>query len=436
MKKPLFIIVSILISFFSKAQHWDSVGAGIDDTDSYVLALQVYNNTLCAAGRFHKAGRIRAYYVASWNGVKWDSLGPGVNGVDAAYALDTFQNKLFIGGDLSIGGTYFVAQWNGSNWDSVSTGMDGRVFSFANFDSVLYAGGQYSIAGGNSASSIAQWNGTSWDSLRNTLPYGGWVDALAVYKGNLIMNGVADTLYKWNGSVLTVFTAMNGYCNTLYVSNGNLYVGGVFTSINGVPANNIAMWNGSVWTALGSGIQGTVEAICSYNGNLYVGGGFNSAGNMPAKDITKWNGSSWLPVGMGTNYEVRALATYQGSLYVGGLFDSAGGLPAMYVARWTDAVILGANETPEQATITNVYPNPNNGIFKISLNTISEKSNVEIYNSLGQKVYSSPFIPDSYRDHNSSFIIDISGQPAGIYLYRIITEGGDLIGEGKVVVEK
>ncbi|NNM95618.1 MAG: T9SS type A sorting domain-containing protein, partial [Bacteroidia bacterium] len=49
-----------------------------------------------------------------------------------------------------------------------------------------------------------------------------------------------------------------------------------------------------------------------------------------------------------------------------------------------------------------------------------------IYNMLGEQVYSHYQIttPSEYQ-------IDLSSQPAGIYLYRVITETGYLIGEGK-----
>src|SRR5262245_55766850 len=42
---------------------------------------------------------------------------------------------------------------------------------------------------------------------------------------------------------------------------GNLYVGGVFTTAGGVFATNIAKWNGSTWSAIGSGINGEVGAL-------------------------------------------------------------------------------------------------------------------------------------------------------------------------------
>jgi hypothetical protein len=85
------------------------------------------------------------------------------------------------------------------------------------------------------------------------------------------------------------------YCQTVY--NGELYVGGKFTTAGGVSASNIAKWNGTAWSALGSGITGSntgsnsqVTSMAVYNGELYVGGDFTTAGGVSANYIAKWNG--------------------------------------------------------------------------------------------------------------------------------------------------
>jgi hypothetical protein len=43
--------------------------------------------------------------------------------------------------------------------------------------------------------------------------------------------------------------------HALAVSGTDLYAGGRFTTAGGVPATNIAKWNGSAWSALGAGIS-------------------------------------------------------------------------------------------------------------------------------------------------------------------------------------
>ncbi|NOT30723.1 MAG: HYR domain-containing protein [Planctomycetes bacterium] len=78
---------------------------------------------------------------------------------------------------------------------------------------------------------------------------------------------------------------MNGFVVALAVyddgSGPALYAGGYFGTAGGVPANGIAKWDGSSWTALGSGMNGFVSALRGYDdGNgpaLYAGGGFTSA---------------------------------------------------------------------------------------------------------------------------------------------------------------
>ena len=49
--------------------------------------------------------------------------------------------------------------------------------------------------------------------------------------------------------------------NALAVSGTNLYAGGYFTTAGGVPANNIAKWDGSAWSALGSGMA-WLRSLC------------------------------------------------------------------------------------------------------------------------------------------------------------------------------
>ena len=51
----------------------------------------------------------------------------------------------------------------------------------------------------------------------------------------------------------------------LAVSGTNLYAGGYFTTAGGVTANYIAKWDGSAWSALGSGMSGCSDpyVVCA-----------------------------------------------------------------------------------------------------------------------------------------------------------------------------
>ncbi len=98
----------------------------------------------------------------------------------------------------------------------------------------------------------------------------------------------------------------------------------------------------------------------------------------------------------------------------------------------TVATTTGVNEVKGESEQVKVYPDPNNGKFTIQPEGIQHvlSAYIEIYNVLGEKIYS------HFSKLSSQLLIDISSQPAGMYLYRILSERGEQLGEGKVVIEK
>jgi Secretion system C-terminal sorting domain len=104
-----------------------------------------------------------------------------------------------------------------------------------------------------------------------------------------------------------------------------------------------------------------------------------------------------------------------------------------FVARWDECgdITTATNSPPKEDMNAEVYPNPNNGAFTLSVSNMNENCNVEIYNVLGDKVYFATL--KQVQDDNT---INLTGQPNGIYLYRVISEDSKLIGSGKVIIER
>jgi hypothetical protein len=126
-------------------------------------------------------------------------------------------------------------------------------------------------------------------------------------------------------------------------------VGGSFYGVNGggTPAANLAAWNGLTFSAVGSGCGvaavDTVYALEVSGGKLVVGGNFTSPGN----GVTHWNGSAFSPLGGGVQGTVKALVATPTLLYVGGQFgESSAG--ARNLVRWSNALALFQRLNPSQ----------------------------------------------------------------------------------------
>ena len=103
------------------------------------------------------------------------------------------------------------------------------------------------------------------------------------------------------------------------------------------------------------------------------------------------------------------------------------------VRKINGAVTTGINAVQNSSGV-NLFPNPNNGAFSLGIRNKEQgvsKMQVEIYNMLGKKVYSNPF-----TIYNSQFTIDLSSNPGGVYLYKVMDESGALVGEGKFIIQK
>jgi hypothetical protein len=278
---------------------WSALGSGMDD---WVAALAVSGTNLYAGGWFITAGGVPANYIAKWDGSAWSALGSGMGGTystpPCVYGLAVSGTNLYAGGYyVTAGGvrTFGIAKWNGNVWSALGSGIGGSyplVQALAASGTNLYAGGNFATAGGVPANYVAKWDGSAWSALGSGI--GGDVFALAV-------------------------------------SGSNLYAVGYFTTAGGVPANFISKWNGSAWSALGSGLGSRtdgfspdVRALAVSGTDLYVGGDFVTAGGVRVNGIAKWNGSTWSALGSGMGGSWPSPKTSELGIVMGGMHLVAG----------------------------------------------------------------------------------------------------------------
>ncbi len=92
------------------------------------------------------------------------------------------------------------------------------------------------------------------------------------------------------------------------------------------------------------------------------------------------------------------------------------------------------NDNIDNSSSIRVYPNPGNGLFNVIYDPGKGEVSppiIEIYNILGEKIIKETMLTDK-----SDNLIDISSQSSGIYFYRVLKQTGELVGEGKVVIQK
>lgn len=125
-------------------------------------------------------------------------------------------------------------------------------------------------------------------------------------------------------------------------SNNELVVAGRFTSVDGVPANNVARWNGTAWQPMGSGVAlgaaGACEALLVMaSGEILAGGG----------GVQRWNGGSWSP--LGSLGSVASLVQMpNGDVVAAGTLVLPGG---QHLARWDGTSWSSFGTSPDGGVI-------------------------------------------------------------------------------------
>ena len=495
MKKILLVSAIIFTWLFTpcKAQQspfydFDSLSAGMTSPGGRVLALAVPDSdtrfSVFAGGHFTIAGKQPAMNIAQWlydgNGFnfgippqgKWVALGSGINNDVCALAL--FDSNLYAGGkfDTASGiAASHIARWDTATqkWDSLVGQLNGTVYALCVYHNALYVGGNFTIANGDTVNRIAAWNGSAWS------PVGKGFDTGAVYAltvsndtlyagGSFIKSGQAKVnhIAKLSGSLwkaLGVGTNNTVYALTDY--DDELWAGGAFTTSGGISTPYISYYDDYFsfkWSPWGieAAVNDTVRALCSgfypavtikkshpghYQGDmLLIGGNFDTANGLPAKYFVTDMFSDTTSKLSGP---VFALASqWVAENYAGGEFKSVRNYSdaGRFTEPLNNITVLtfhdmggGVESLSNQANII-VYPNPSSGVFTVSFShpeLVSGTQTIEIYNVLGAKVYSA-MLNQVQHDYE----LNLSAQPSGIYLCRIIGTTGNLIGQGKIVIEK
>jgi hypothetical protein len=240
--------------------------------------------------------------------------------------------RLVVGGDwVHIQGADYhrIAQFDGTNWSPMGGGFSSDVKAMTSWASPtgpqLIAAGGFAYSGDMALSlwGIAAWNGASWSAV------------------DLYNLGLSRDYQPGEGLAVTTY-------------QGQLVAGGDFNHAGYTAASNIAMWNGSVWSALGAGMDQPVQALTTWDpdgagpqpAQLIAAGQFLTAGGLTCNGIARWDGA-WHPIGAGLesptgSINISGLVSWDPDgagplnpvIVVAGTFTNASGVPAPGIAYW------------------------------------------------------------------------------------------------------
>lgn len=381
-----FFVVAIFLTAASaqKCDWWALTdSAGITGVDGPVLSFAIFDDgsgpSLIAGGVFTTAGTESVNYIARWDGENWSALTgpdgvPGVNG--AVHAMVVFDNgngpELYAGGEFTKAGSTdveYVARWDGTQWEPVGSLPD-TVRSLGVHDigpdrhlfvGTFRPGGGIGFPGG-----IYQLDGNDWSLVGGGIDeFRFHVDSILSSQGKLYIGGFfnqvgtafSPMIAEWDGSKWSAVGALDSTGRTIFGLAEYAPInqpptifatGSDWTSIGGVSANRIAMWDGSNWNGLvdadtgvnGIGSFGSRLHASSVTGELkmYAAGSFTTAGGKEINRIASWDGHRWSSLAGGLSDHAIALVTFNDgsgpSLYVGGTFIEADEQTVNYIARW------------------------------------------------------------------------------------------------------
>lgn len=391
-----------------------------------------FNGELYVAGEFYSPDSTEMYTL-----IKWD-------GTNASPVI--VQNQAF---NTDIGPVYHIEILNDELY--ISGG-----FRFMDSDGII-ANGIAKLVNGEfkSIHNFPQWG--SGNSI-NFVDCIAWYKNELYVGGRLTDDFPVETMRhicKWNGSEWQMlgngFTLGGGAFNDIkdmQEFQGKLYIAGNFDRIGGInPGKNLAVWNGEDWEEtidvlhLQAGYGGEIRTMEVYNNELYIGGYFNSVAGLPANNFAKFDGNEWCTFVNDTlNDIVSAMEVHNGELYLAGLLSFVDGVNYFdiyfsgvnVIAKlnttgtiYTCIDVVGFDEKIE--TEIEVYPNPSSDQITISMGeTTFNEFEIKLFDLTGKEVL-------SLSEQTLPAILKTENLNAGFYNLSICTLHGQIIAKPLII---
>ena len=223
----------------------------------------------------------------------------------------------------------------GQNYDTNPNSSN--AYNFAN-----NSGAIFKITGQQSNQSVAVNGIGNFDQC--AIDLNGRVNTLETVGNTVWLGGNFTSAQGIQYSKLVTYDKNTGFRATYSVTgevqdihaaaNGDIWIGGNFTQINGVNAKNLAqISNGSIINHNSSGVVYEIDS--APNGYVYFIGSSTSVSGVSISKFARFNGFNWDNMNTSPNNEVRALeVASNGDIFIGGNFTAVGSVGANRIARY------------------------------------------------------------------------------------------------------
>jgi len=246
----------------------------------------------------------------------------------------------------------------------------------------------------------------------------------------LLPNGNIDPIFVQKPISLYSFDYPNvgatGEIETIVIQpDGYILIGGAFTAYDGVPRKNIArlLPNGGLDFTFdpGDGFDGTVRTISVQpNGDIFVGGSFTTYDGVSVNKMVRLNSTGQIQGFTPSSTTLNSIYTLtrqpDSKIIIGGRFTNYNGVYAGNITRIIPSTGVQGRLNMFDNTDANVsiYPNPSEGLFTIDFKGYDEQRfNVTVHNVLGQLIYSGEVTAQNPAQ------LDLSSANAGNYFVTL-----------------
>ncbi|MBN2037015.1 MAG: T9SS type A sorting domain-containing protein [Chitinispirillaceae bacterium] len=232
------------------------------------------------------------------------------------------------------------------------------------------------------------------------------------------------------------FNLLFSFCSELLVTvlalsicGNNVYVGGLFTTIDSQTRNNVACLDvetgsATYWNPNATGrITTQINTIYAIENTIYTGGWFAYIGGQARNSIACIDGATGLATGWNPDAKnsIHALTVNDNSVYVGGHFLSVGNTPCSYFAQFDfidDNPVKPRPKTIKYSNSFSLSPATRTLFYSLSR---SSRVSVSVFTMQGRQIAS---LVNQWQTQGT-YSVSFKSQPFAPGSYIIVLKTGD-----------